>query len=82
MVFYRILDAAPVASWQVIREPEQLRLRLSGRQEFVDEATLVETVRQALEQQGAMAPPITVQWLESVARGATGKVARIVSKAE
>jgi phenylacetate-coenzyme A ligase PaaK-like adenylate-forming protein len=83
MVFYRLLDATPVAGWQVVQEPDRLSLRLGlgGAQPagIINEAALVEAVRRALAQQGAVTPPITVQWLEGVTRGATGKAARIIS---
>jgi phenylacetate-CoA ligase len=79
MVFYRILDATPVQGWQVVQQDEGLSLCLSGRPGVVDEATLVETVRQALERHGALPPPITVEWQQGMRRGATGKAARILA---
>lgn len=80
MVFYRILDAVPVTGWQVVQEEERLSIRLSGEKQGVDEAALIETVEQALLRQGAATPPIAIQWKDHVARGATGKAARIIAK--
>ena len=77
MVFYRILDAAPVAGWQVAHTADGLCLRLSGDQGAVDEPQLVASVRRALALQNIAPPPITVQWRADVPRGATGKAARI-----
>lgn len=77
MVFYRILDAAPVAGWQVAHTADGLCLRLSGAPGAVDEPQLVASVRTALAQQNAAPLPITVQWRAVVPRGATGKAARI-----
>jgi phenylacetate-coenzyme A ligase PaaK-like adenylate-forming protein len=82
MVFYRLLDAIPVSGWQVVQENERLSLRLiEGACRFEEEA-LVNAVRRALEQLNAVTPPIAVEWVTDVQRGATGKIARIVSRLE
>ena len=80
MVFYRILDAIPVSGWQVVQHGDRLHLRLSGDVARVDEQALVESVCQALARQDAVLPVIKVEWLADVARGATGKAARIISR--
>jgi phenylacetate-coenzyme A ligase PaaK-like adenylate-forming protein len=80
MLFYRILDAAPVAGWQVVQEPDRLRLCLSGQAERVCEESVMTAVRQALERQGALPPPLVVEWQQAVARGKTGKASRITSR--
>lgn len=79
MVFYRILDATPVQGWQVVQEGEQLRLCLSGTPGVIDEPALIAMVRSALERQGALPPPITIEWQDEIVRGATGKASRIVA---
>lgn len=79
MIFYRILDATAAAGWQVIQEPGRLCLHVSGPFGAVDEPMLVDSVRHALQRLGAVTPPIHVQWRQDVARGETGKAARIVS---
>jgi phenylacetate-CoA ligase len=79
MVFYRLLDATPVAGWQVVQEPGRLSLRLSGPAGSINEAALIGAVQAALAHQGAVTPPITVQWQDGVMRGATGKAPRIIS---
>jgi putative adenylate-forming enzyme len=78
MIFYRILDAAPLRGWQVLQEPNRLSLRLSRGCSQIDECALIEAMRQALERQGAVAPAIVIEWQEGVQRGATGKMRRIV----
>ncbi|MEX1021165.1 MAG: AMP-binding protein [Litorilinea sp.] len=80
MVFYRILDATPVHGWQVIHTPDKLCLHLTGEPAKVDAPALIATVKQALAQLGAVPPPIEVEWSSSVARGTTGKAARIVKR--
>ena len=67
MIFYRILDAIPVAGWQVVQERDRLCLQLSGPMDGADEQTLVATVRLALMRQGVRMPPITVEWRQEIA---------------
>jgi phenylacetate-coenzyme A ligase PaaK-like adenylate-forming protein len=78
MVFYRILDAAPLAGWQVVQEADRLCLRLSRGSREVEGQELAEAVRQAIERQGGEAPAISVEWQEDTARGMTGKARRVV----
>jgi phenylacetate-coenzyme A ligase PaaK-like adenylate-forming protein len=80
MVFYRILDATAASGWQVIQESDRLCLNISGSPDSVNEHDVIDTVRIALERQGAVVPPIVVQWQEDVVRGVTGKAARIESR--
>lgn len=80
MVFYRILDATPVHSWQVIQEPNRLCLRLTGEDAGLDDRGIANHVGQALERQNAIPPSIDVQWITGVQRGVTGKAARIVRR--
>ena len=83
MVFYRIMDALPVATWQVVREsPTTLTLRLNGAGKQIQEPALVKTVSTALEQLNAVAPAITVQRETGIERNAGGKVKRIISYQE
>ncbi|MBI1295324.1 phenylacetate--CoA ligase family protein [bacterium] len=79
MVFYRILDEVPVLSWQVVQEEERLSILLSGDRQQVDEKALVERIQHALIKQGAANPYTVIQWKAGLARGTTGKAARIRS---
>lgn len=78
MVFYRILDAAPLAGWQVCKDAATLRLYLSSAGYQVSDSALADAVRLAIERQGAVAPPVIVEWRTDVPRGASGKARRIV----
>jgi phenylacetate-CoA ligase len=80
MVFYRILDAMPVHGWQVTHAPDKLWLHLTGEPAKVDEPALVAAVEQALVRLGAKPLAIEVAWNLDVARGTTGKAARIVQR--
>lgn len=83
MVFYRIMDAMPVASWQVVQESRTtLTLRLNGAGDQIHEPALVNTVRKGLEQLNAVAPAITVKRETGIERSASGKVKRIISHEE
>jgi phenylacetate-CoA ligase len=79
LAFSRVMDTLPVSGWQVIQEADGLHVLLSGvRSEFRDEV-LVETLRQALSEQGAIVPRIELQRVESIPKTAAGKAPLIKS---
>ncbi len=78
MVFYRILDATPASSWQVVKNGSKLRLRLSGDARKTQEQTIVKQVQAALEHQNVVSPDIEVEWVTDAERGTTGKATRIL----
>lgn len=80
MVFYRILDAAPVAGWQVIQENGNLTLHLDGAGEQINEPALVNTVKSALERQNAVVPSISVKRTTGIERSRSGKTKRLISR--
>lgn len=81
MVFYRILDAAPAVSWQVVQESRtQLSLRLNGASDEIDEPALVKAVSNALERLNAVVPDIAVERATGIERSASGKTKRIRSR--
>ena len=81
MVFYRILDAAPVTAWQIVQiDSKILQVRLSGNSARVDEQTLVRSLQDALERQKAEPVAVEVKWMTEMERNATGKAPRILSR--
>ncbi len=79
LVFSRIMDTLPVSGWQVIQEIDGLRVLLSGiRGEFGDEM-LVDTLRQALAEQGVIVPHVEVQRVPTIPKTAAGKAPLIKS---
>jgi phenylacetate-coenzyme A ligase PaaK-like adenylate-forming protein len=72
-LFHQIMDTIAVSGWQIIQEPHQLTILLSGlRDGFVDE-TLEQTVQQALGKQGIVVPPIHVQRVAEIPKESSGK---------
>lgn len=80
MVFYRILDAAPVAGWQVIQENGKLTLHLDDASHKLQEPALVKSVSNALEQLNAVVPTITIKRTTGIERSASGKTRRLISR--
>jgi phenylacetate-coenzyme A ligase PaaK-like adenylate-forming protein len=79
LVFSRVMDTPPASGWQVVQEADGLRVMLSGvRGEFEDEM-LAETLRQALSEQGAIAPHVEVQRVSAIPKTAAGKAPLIKS---
>ena len=78
-VFHRVMDTAPVNGWQVVQEPDELWVLLSGASESLNEAMLLDELHQALTAQGAIVPPIRIQRVTTIPRNASGKAPLIVS---
>ncbi|GHP01162.1 hypothetical protein KSF_112090 [Reticulibacter mediterranei] len=73
LVFSRIMDTLPVSGWQVLQENVSLQVRLSGVRSTVDADGLADAVRQALQEQGAIAPRVEVQYVASIPKTSAGK---------
>ena len=79
LVFSRVMDTLPASGWQVVQEADGLHVLLGGvRGEFEDEM-LVETLRQALSEQGAIVPLVEVQRVSAIPKTAAGKTPLIKS---
>lgn len=78
-VFHRVMDTVPASGWQVVQEQDGLEVLLSGALDGLNEATLLDTLQQALAAQGAIVPPIRIQRVASIPRSASGKAPLIVS---
>jgi putative adenylate-forming enzyme len=78
-VFHRVMDVTPVSEWQVVQEQDGLQVLLSGATDSLNEATLLDTLQQALAAQGVIVPPIHIQRVVSIPRSANGKTPLIVS---
>ncbi len=78
-VFHLVLALVPCSAWQVLQEPGELRVLLSGVPDSFADETLISALRQALAERDVVVPPITIQRVASIPRGATGKHAYIVT---
>jgi phenylacetate-CoA ligase len=72
-VFHHVFDGLPVGGWQVIQEPEQLRILLAEARDDFDPAGLSTAVQAALVRQGAQAPGLVVESVGAIPRTANGK---------
>lgn len=80
LVFSRIMDTLPVSGWQVIQEVDGLHVLLSGVRGEVSDEQLVDTLQQALAEQGAIVPHVEVQRVPTIPKTAAGKAPLIKSK--
>lgn len=71
--FYRVLDAFPVAEWQVLRKPDALEVLVTDPRAGFDGAAIVDTLRREIEASGAVPPSIEVTRVPEIPRGKTGK---------
>ncbi len=72
-VFHHVFDGLAVGGWQVIQEPEQLRVLVAEPREGFDPAALSASLRAALVHQGAQAPELVVETVGAIPRTSNGK---------
>jgi putative adenylate-forming enzyme len=72
-VFHDVFDGLPVGGWQVIQEPEQLRILIAEPRDGFDPAGLSEAVRAALARQGVPRTQMVVEPVGAIPRTANGK---------
>lgn len=77
VVFHKLLEGVPAPAWQVLREPDRLLVQVAHPGEGFDPAALSRAVTDALSRMGIAPPPVHVEVVPDVARGATGKAALI-----
>jgi phenylacetate-coenzyme A ligase PaaK-like adenylate-forming protein len=73
-----VLDAAPVAAWQVTQRGSRLRVAVTGPAPDFDPAVLAGGVRAALDDAGVTGAPVDLEVVERLPRRASGKAARFV----
>jgi len=79
-LFYPLLDKVAATAWQLIHDECGLWVNLTGLRDpnAVDEIS--KSIREALERQGALVPPIYVREVAALERGATAKTPLILSR--
>ena len=73
ITFHHVLDSQPVSGWQVIQEKDGLRVLLSGAQSSTNDTQLVAAIKRNLTTQNVIAPSISVEYLDTIPKNATGK---------
>ena len=79
IVFHRVMDAVPAGGWQIVQEPEDLTVLLSGVREGFADAALADSLRRELEAQGVVMPPVKVRRVATIPRTTVGKAPLIKS---
>jgi phenylacetate-CoA ligase len=72
-VFHEVLERLPVQAWQVVEEPDGIRVLLARPEGSVDLSGVSSAVERALEQQGVLGRSVRVVQVEAVPRTALGK---------
>ncbi len=80
-LFHQVLETVPAAGWQVVQDDDSLSILLAGLRDSSVCEPLSRTVRELLEAQGAVVPPVQVRAVDVLERGATGKAPLILSRA-
>jgi putative adenylate-forming enzyme len=79
-VFHEVLDLLPVSGWQIVQRAHGLSVLVSGMPDDFSDAILIDALRHSLAMQGAIAPPVSIERIAAVPRGAIGKAALIRSE--
>lgn len=72
-VLQRALERIEAGTWQIVQEPDAIRLLVVAPREGLDDGSLAEALAREVEAQGALAPPIHVERVGSLARTRLGK---------
>jgi phenylacetate-CoA ligase len=72
-VFHEILERLSVQAWQVIEEPDAIRVLLARPEDLVDILQISSDIGRALEEKGAVARPVRVERVDEVTKTALGK---------
>ncbi|MCA0453990.1 MAG: phenylacetate--CoA ligase family protein [Chloroflexi bacterium] len=78
-VFHPVMDTVPTNGWQINQDTNGLTLLLAGVRGSYSDDLLVQKVEQALGTQGIVIPHVTVQRVEAIPKGASGKAPLIKS---
>lgn len=73
LVFHRVMDLTTASGWQIVQEPEGLRVLLAGFTESQDMAAVGTALQQALAEQGVRSLPVYAERVESIPKAASGK---------
>lgn len=80
-VFHQVLEGLPVQAWQVVDEPDGVRVLLARPKGSVDLGSVSSAIERALERQGVLARPVRVVQVEAIPRTALGKAPLIRARA-
>ncbi|MBI2995018.1 MAG: phenylacetate--CoA ligase family protein [Gammaproteobacteria bacterium] len=79
-VFHDVLDVFPTAGWQVVQDESGLSVYLCGPRNIREFEALRLALYRALEAQNVQVPPIKIQPVDKLERGATAKAPLVVSR--
>jgi phenylacetate-CoA ligase len=80
-VFHELMDVVLADRWQIVHEPAQVEVLLSGIRDEFDDTALAESLRRALAASGASVPPLSIRRVPAIPKSAPGKVLLVNSRA-
>jgi phenylacetate-coenzyme A ligase PaaK-like adenylate-forming protein len=72
LVFDYVMEGIP-ADWQVVQEPNRLRVLLTNVRGALDEGSLLDELRSKVEEAGAILPPTSLERVQAIPRTSGGK---------
>jgi hypothetical protein len=73
LVFHRVMDSIRTSGWQVVQEPDGLRVLLAGAPEGQDTAAVGGAIQRALAEQQVAPLPVRIEHVVVIPKAASGK---------
>lgn len=73
LVFHNVMDRVPTSGWQVVQEPDGLRVLLAGLLEGQDTTKITRAFEQALAEQQVVPLRVRVERVSAIPKAASGK---------
>jgi len=73
VALYHVMEPLPIKRWQIVQYPDRLVVLVAGAPVSLESRTIVEGLRREIAAHDAIAPAISVQHVEAIPHGATGK---------
>lgn len=81
VVVHEVMDAAHVAGWQLVEEPDLLRLLVVRQPDGATvDGAVIDALRAALGRHGAVVPPVRLELVSRIARESSGKVMTVKAR--
>lgn len=79
ILFESVTDMFPISGWQIVQELDGLHILVSGAEAKNLDEDLLKAMRQTLEEQDVIIPPLFIEHVTTIPRGSSGKTTLVVS---
>lgn len=76
--FYEVMDTFPIKEWQIVQQPDGLRILLGGEPEELQDEAVIQALQRTLVIQGVDVPSIRIERVAAIPRNESGKATLII----